>query len=494
MTKTTARLLTHEAVAEHEWRLIVGGERRAAISGSTFENLSPVTERVACVLPDGDERDVAAAFDAGEAAVVDWAARAPRDRARIVRELAQVAREHREELAALDAIDVGNAYTPMLGDVDMGCDSIEFMCDAALYLSGETYNDMTKLLHYTRREPFGVVARIIAFNHPIMFALQKISAPLVAGNAVILKPSDFSALSALRMGELFADVLPKGLLSVLVGKGPDLPRAIVRHPAIRRIGFIGSEMTGRAIQKDAADVAVKDVSLELGGKNAIIVCDDVDVKAAALGVVKGMNFVGWQSQSCSSTSRLYVHDSIAEKLIDEVVRLIGEIRIGDPLDPATQMGTLANQAQFDKTLRYVAQATEDGARLRVGGKRAEVAERGFFVEPTVFDEVDPGSRIAMEEVFGPVLSAFRWTDEDDVVRQANSVRYGLTGAIWCRDIGRAHRLAHRLDTGFVWVNDAAAHYAGVPFGGYKGSGIGKEESVEELLSYSQTKTINLSLS
>jgi acyl-CoA reductase-like NAD-dependent aldehyde dehydrogenase len=493
---TTSGARDVEWVRQHPWRLIVGGEAVPAQSGRTYANSSPITEDVVCELPDGGAEDVDVAVRSGQAATKEWAKRPPRERARIVRALADIVREHRDELASLDAIDVGNAYRLMLQDVEVGADSLEFMADAAIALAGETYNDTTQHLHYTRREPFGVVARIVAFNHPIMFAIQKIAAPLVAGNAVILKPSDASALSALRMGELLKDALPKGLLSVLVGAGADLPRAIVRHPEVRRIGFIGSEMTGRSIQKDAADVGVKDVTLELGGKNAIIICPDVDVAKAARGVVKGMNFQGWQSQSCSSTSRLFVHENIADELMTEIVRIIGEIRIGDPLDPATQMGTMASRAQFEKTLRYIGIAKEDGARLVTGGDRPsglgdEV--KGLFIEPTVFDNVGFDSRLAMEEVFGPVLSAFRWNDEAEVIRHANSVRYGLTGAIWCNDITRAHRLAHELDTGYVWINDAASHFTGVPFGGYKGSGIGKEESVEELLSYSQVKTINLRL-
>jgi acyl-CoA reductase-like NAD-dependent aldehyde dehydrogenase len=482
-------------VHEHPWRLIVGGEPVTAKSGKTYGNVSPVTEDVVCHVPDGGADDVEAAVKAGQAAVGAWSRRAPRERAAIVRKLAAIVREHKEELATLDAVDVGNAYTPMLQDVEWGADGLEFMADAALVLSGETYNDTTTHLHYTRHQPYGVVARIVAFNHPIMFAVQKIAAPLVAGNAVILKPSDLSALSALRMGELFQDALPKGLLSVLVGKGVELPRAIVRHPAIKRIGFIGSEATGRAIQRDAADVAVKEVSLELGGKNAIIICPDVDIAAAARGVVKGMNFIGWQSQSCSSTSRLFVHEAVADALLEEVVRVIAEIRIGNPLNPATQMGTLASQAQLEKTLGYIKAGKEDGARLVTGGARpaSMQGQPGWYVEPTVFDNVGPNSRLAMEEVFGPVLSVFRWTDEADMMRLANSVKYGLTGAVWTNDVFKAHRLAHELDTGYVWINDAAAHYTGVPFGGFKGSGYGKEESVSEVLSYSQAKTVHLKL-
>lgn len=481
-------------LANRDWRLIVGGKRVASRSGKTFKNYSPVIEDNVCELPDGGAEDVAAAVEVGKRAIDKWNQQAPRVRGRYLRELASVLRAHKEELAALDAIDVGNAYTPMLGDVEVGADSLEFMADSAGVLSGEVYNDTTTHLHYTIREPFGVVARIVAFNHPLMFAIQKLGAPLVAGNAVILKPSDFSSLSALRIGELASEVMPEGLVSVLVGKGADLPRSIVRHPDIRRIGFIGSEPTGRAIQREAADVAVKDVSLELGGKNAIIVCNDVDVKAAARGVVKGMNFIGWQSQSCSSTSRLIVHKDIARELMAEVVKVIEEIRIGHPLHAKTQMGTMANLAQFEKTQRYIEKTREAGAEIATGGGRpAGVPTKGLYIEPTVFVNVPRTSAIAFEEVFGPVLSTFEWSDESDVISLANSVQYGLTGSIWTRDVVRAHRFAQQLHAGYIWINDASSHFNGLPFGGYKSSGIGKEESKEEVLSYSQMKSVHLAL-
>lgn len=492
MASTVSNQADVSWVGTHDWRLVVGGRLVPASGGRTFAKESPVTEEAICEVPDAGEADVEAAVRAGQAAYEDWRHRPVRERASIVRGLADLVRAHREELAALDAIDVGNAYGLMLKDVELGADGMEFMADIAWHLSGEVLPATSTHLHYTRREPFGVTARIVAFNHPIMFAIQKVAAPLVAGNAVILKPSDASPLSALRMGEILAEALPEGLLSVITGQGVEAPRAIVRHPEVRRIGFIGSEPTARAIQRDAAEVAVKDITLELGGKNAMIVCPDVDVHAAAAGAVKGMNFFGWQSQSCSSTSRLLVHESVADELVEAIAERVAKIRIGSPLDADTEMGTLASRGQYDKTLQYIGIAQEEGARLVCGGGRPEGSgfEHGYYVSPTVLDGVEPGMRIANEEVFGPVLSVVRWRDEDEAVRIANQVGYGLTGAVWTRDIGKAHRLAHALDTGYVWINDAATHYTGVPFGGYKSSGIGREESVEELLSYTQIKTIN----
>ncbi|WP_111720217.1 aldehyde dehydrogenase family protein [Homoserinimonas sp. OAct 916] len=484
-----------EWAKNHDWQLIIGGERRPAISGRRFDNPSPVTGDIICQVPDGDADDVEAAFEQGRIAAIEWGRRSVRERGAIVRELGRIAREHRSELAALDAVDVGNTYSSMMPDVDFGIDMIDFMADMASALGGETLPATNTHLHYTLREPYGVVARIVAFNHPVSFALQKIAAPLVAGNAVILKPSDVSPLSALRMGELFSEVLPKGLLSVLVGKGADLPRAIVRHPEIKRIGFIGSVQTGRSIQREAAEHTLKDITLELGGKNAMIVCPDADPKEAAAGAVKGMNFMGWQSQSCSSTTRLLVHESIADEVVAELLSIIRQIRIGDPLSPDTQMGTLASEPQYKKSLDYIQVALDEGAELIAGGKYPEQLPEGpgYYLEPTVFDHVSPQMRIAQEEVFGPILSVIRWSDEAEALAIANGVDFGLTAAVWTNDVKRAHRLAHQLTCGYVWINDTAAHFAGTPFGGISNSGVGREESVEELVSYTRQKTIHMLL-
>jgi 2-formylbenzoate dehydrogenase len=380
-------------------------------------------------------------------------------------------------------------------DVAIAADTLRLFAGLAIELKGSTIPATAQHLHLTVREPFGLVGRIIPFNHPLMFAAGKIAAPLVAGNVVILKPPDAAPLSALRIGELFASVLPAGVLSVVSGDGPAAGRAVVRHPEIRRIGFIGSDVTGRAIQRDAADVGVKEITLELGGKNALIAFPDADPEAVAAGAVAGMNFARSAGQSCGSTSRLLLHESIADDVLERVAARMSAIRIGSPLDPATEMGTMASRAQYAKTMRYIGVARDEGAQLMTGGGRPAALkdQPGLYVAPTLFRGVRPDMRIAQEEVFGPVLSALTWKDEDEAIRIANAVGYGLTGSVWTNDIRRAHRVAGALEAGYLWINGSSAHFTGVPFGGVKLSGVGREESLDELLSYTQLKTINVML-
>jgi 2-formylbenzoate dehydrogenase len=295
------------------------------------------------------------------------------------------------------------------------------------------------------------------------------------------------------MGELFCEVLPPGVLNVVVGNGPEVGRVLARHPLVRRIAFTGSDVTGRAIQREAAEVGVKQVSLELGGKNAMIVCPDADVERAVEGAVRGMNFYGWQSQSCGSTSRLLVHESLAEDMVEAIRDRMAAIRVGSPLDPASEMGVMANRRQYEGVLEYVRIGQEEGAVLVRGGKRPPGLDRGYYVEPALFDHVTSDMRLGQEEVFGPVLSVMKWSQVAEAVRVANGVEYGLTAAIWTKDIDRALVLAHEMEAGYIWVNGTSTHFWGMPFGGYKNSGIDREESVEELLSYTQLKSINVLL-
>jgi acyl-CoA reductase-like NAD-dependent aldehyde dehydrogenase len=354
---------------------------------------------------------------------------------------------------------------------------------------------MTRSWLLTRREPYGVVGRIIPYNHPILFAAAKLGAPLVTGNTLILKVPDQAPLSALLMAELLQEIFPPGVVNILSGTGAVTGDALVRHPEVKRIALIGSVETGQRVQAAAATAGVKHVSLELGGKNPMIVCEDADIDAVVEGAAFGMNCHWCQGQSCGSTTRLFLHESVHDEVLEKLTRRLQAIRIGHPLDAETEMGCLVSQAQYDKVTSYIDKGREDGARLVTGGGKPQdpALQDGFFVEPTVFADVDMSMRIAREEIFGPVLSVLRWNDLDDVIAQANDVPYGLTGAVWTKDLQTALSVADRLDTGYVWVNGTGSHFLGAPFSGHKNSGTDSEEGIEELLSYTQSKTVNIAL-
>ncbi|MCC3312969.1 aldehyde dehydrogenase family protein [Nocardia africana] len=475
---------------DREFRLLIGGRSAAAASGRTYDVRSPATDTVIASVPDGDETDVEIAVAAAESARHSWRMTPAPERAAIVRRLADVIEEHAEELAALDAVDAGSPIVNARADVAMAVEHLRLFAALALEMKGATIPASANL-HYTLREPIGICARIVPFNHPLMFAC-KFAAPLVAGNCVLVKPPEVAPLSSLRLGELLAGELPPGVLSILVGDGPAVPRAIARHPQVRRIGFIGSEPTGRALQREAAEHAVKDITLELGGKNAMLVFDDADLEKAAAGAVFGMNFT-WSGQSCGSNSRLLVHESIAEEVTARVVAEVAARTVGSPFDEHCQQGPLVSQRQLDRAHHYIRTAVAEGATVLTGGVRPDGLGRGHYLRPTVLGGVTPQATVAREEVFGPVLSILTFDTEQQAVEIANSVDYGLTASVWTRDITRAHRVIGALDAGFTWINGSSRHFPNVPFGGYKASGVGREESLEELLSYTQTKAVNVLL-
>lgn len=478
--------------ANHDWRLLIGDELRPASDGGTFASIDPFTTRMIAQVPDATADDVDAAGDAAAAARAVWRKTPALERAALVLRFAASVEEHLEELALLDALDGGMPIANARVDVRIALSQMRMYAGFALEMKGQTI-PASSGLHYTVREPVGVVAKIFPYNHPLMFACR-MAAPLVAGNPTIIKPPEAAPLSGLRLGELAREVFPPGVVNVLVGNGPAVPDRIVRNSHVRRIGFIGSEPTGRAIQRAAAESGVKQVSLELGGKNAMIVFPDADLDRAAEGAVLGMNFT-WSGQSCGSTSRLLLHRSIHDDFVKAVARLVEARTIADPLDDASEQGTMINRAQYDKALRYVDIARGEGASVISGGAHAQgdALQEGLFVAPTIIVDVAPGSRIEQEEVFGPLLSVLRFDDEDEAVRIANDTANGLTASVWTTNLDRAHRVASDVEAGFVWINAAGPHYPNVPYGGIKASGVGgKEECLEELLGYTEEKVINVS--
>jgi betaine-aldehyde dehydrogenase len=467
------------------WHDSVGGRQAPVVSPSTGESLGAASEA-------GDE-DVDRAVKAARAAFALWRDTPAQDRAKAIRAASAILRANAEELAYLEALDTGNPFQAMLFDVGISADYMDYFAGLVTEIKGATIPIGPGTLNYTLREPLGVVARIGAFNHPLLFVAGKCGAPLAAGNTLVVKAAEQTPITALRVAELWDGVFPPGVFNVLTG-GRDAGAALVAHPKVAKIGFIGSVNAGRAVMS-AAGATLKALTLELGGKNALIACADATPAEVADGVVHGMNFRYVTGQSCNSTSRVYLHSDLHDATLPEIVKRVSQLRVGLPTERESEVGCLSSQTQFDKTMRYIRLGIEGGARLACGGKRPADPKlaRGFFVEPTVFADVTDDMRIAREEIFGPVVSILRWTDENDVLERVNALDVGLTCSIWTRDLDRAHRLASKVEAGFVWINGAAQHWVGVPFGGYKQSGIGREESIEELLACTQIKNVNVTL-
>jgi betaine-aldehyde dehydrogenase len=368
-------------------------------------------------------------------------------------------------------------------------DSLEYFAGLVTELKGETSSNGPRHLNFTRRQPFGVVAKLNAFNHPFRFCAEKMAAPLAAGNCVVVKSSEQAPLSSFRLAELCDGIFPPGVVNVVAGDGAT-GAALVSHPLVSRIGFIGSVETGKKVAAAAA-AGLKRVTLELGGKNPILVLPDADPRAAAAAAIKGMN-MNRQGQSCSSTSRVFVHESLHREVLAELVRLAEALPVGFPWIEESEVGPVVSERQLARVLGYVESGVREGARVVTGGGRPARPELagGYFVLPTILDGVEQGMRIAREEIFGPVMSVLRWRDLDDAIARCNAVEYGLTAAIVTNDLAAAMDAAERLEAGYVWVN-STGRYLGAPYGGWKASGLGVEECFDELESYTQLKNVNL---
>jgi betaine-aldehyde dehydrogenase len=473
-------------------RMLIGDQLSESAGGWT-ECFNPADESHIGRVPRGTAEDVDRAVQVANQAQPGWGALSVAKRADYLNQLADAIKAHAGELLVLEVADSGNSITGMKGDIANSVERLRYFAGLGYELQGKTIPGSDDRLNLTVREPYGVVGRIAAFNHPIAMAVNGICAALMAGNSVVIKPSEQCSLSTAMLGAIARDVLPPGVLNVVTGDGA-VGGALVRHPRVKRLSFVGSEKTGLAIQRSAAEVAVKAISLELGGKNPFIVFPDAPLDKVADAAVLGMNFI-WQGQSCSSTSRLLVHESIYEEVALRVAAKARDIRIGDPFQMSTQMGAIISHAQREKVERYVALGTAEGARLLTGGKRpaGKEFERGYWYEPTVFADVKQTMRLAQEEIFGPVLSILKWSSTDEAIDIANAVELGLTGAVWTQDLSTALRTARRLQTGYVWINGVATNPRAIPFGGFKNSGVGRERNLEELYSYTEEKAIQIFL-
>ncbi|MDH5749489.1 MAG: aldehyde dehydrogenase family protein [Rhodospirillales bacterium] len=473
-------------------QMLIGGELVESANGGRMEAIDPATEQVIGSVPAGTAQDMEKAVAAAESAQPAWAALSIDARAAYMHKVADGMDARAAEILEIEVKDTGNTIAKMEADVQKAAERIRNYAALGFEVKGITVPSTPGNLHVTVCEPYGVVGRIIPFNHPIAFAGRALAGPLITGNTVVIKPPEQSSLSAGILGEICKECLPAGVVNIVTGEGAAVGDALVRHPRVKRIAFTGSAETGMIIQRAAAEVAVKHVTLELGGKNPMIVFPDADLDKAIPAAVAGMNFA-WQGQSCGSTSRLFVHDSLYDRVLEGVAERVRALRIGMPLDYDSQVGPMNNKEQLEKAVKYIALGVEEGARLVVGGKRPEgdMFAKGYWIEPAVFADVTMDMRIAKEEIFGPVMSVIRWSGVDEVIEMANATDYGLTAAIWTRDIDTAITTARRVQSGYVWINGTSRHYRGMPFGGMKNSGTGREESIDELLSYTETKAIHV---
>ncbi|MDX6579271.1 MAG: betaine-aldehyde dehydrogenase [Gaiellales bacterium] len=439
---------------------LIGGRRMQAADGSTLDAVDPSTGEVVARIPRCGPWDVDAAVSAARSAFPEWSRLHPAERASALTRLADAVERRGDELARLDSIDNGSPLHEMRRDIGNAPSHLRYFAGLALQLRGQTIPVGEGRLDYTLRQPFGVVARIVPFNHPLMFAATKIAAPLIAGNTVVLKPSEHTSLSTLALADDLAEIFPPGVVNVVTGLGSEAGDALVAHRDVRRIAFIGSVATGLAIQRRAAETTVKTVTLELGGKNPIVIFPEADVEQAIDGALRGMAFT-WQGQSCGSTSRLLVHRDVYADVVDALAERIGRMQPGPPLSPDSDTGAIVNEAQLAKVLEYVELGVSEGARL------------------------------AQEEIFGPVLAAMPFDDYEQALEIANGVSYGLTASIFTRDLRTAHAFARDVEAGFVWVNDSSRHFTGVPFGGVKDSGVGREEDLGEVESYTELKNVHV---
>ena len=469
-----------------------GGAWHEAKSGRSIDTLNPGTGESLGPVADGAAADIDAAVAVAKVAFREWRRVPPLERAKILKRIAQILRENAEELAMIDAADCGNPVREMVSDAMVAAAQMEFFAGLVTEMKGSSIPMGPDVVNFSVREPRGVVGRIIPFNHPFMFCAGKSAAPLAAGNTIVVKPPEQSPLSSLRLAELMGGLLPPGVFNVVPG-GREAGARLASHPDVAMVALIGSVPTGRAVAKAAAET-LKPTMLELGGKNALIAYGDADIDDVAGAVIGGMNFT-WCGQSCGSTSRAFLHESIHDAVIERVKARIKAFKPGIPTDMATTMGAIVSKTQFERVMGYIESAKSEGARLVNGGKRPDdpALARGFYIEPTVFADVTPKMRIAREEIFGPVLAIFKWRDEAEMLAEVNAVEYGLTCSIWTNDLSTAHRTAGAVEVGFVWINEVGKHFLGAPFGGFKQSGIGREEGFEEMLAFTQEKNIHVRL-
>jgi aldehyde dehydrogenase (NAD+) len=470
-------------------RLFIGGEFVDSLDGATFEVLNPHDGSKLADVAEARAADVDRAVAAAAAAFPEWSSTSASERGRLLLRLADAIEEHAEELARLESLDTGHPIRDARRlDVPRTVATFRYFGGMADKFQGDVVPVDRGFLNYVLRVPVGVVGQIVPWNFPLMFTSWKLGPALAAGNTVVFKPAEFTPLTALRVAELMAEVgFPPGVVNVVPGFGPVAGAHLAAHPGVQKIAFTGSTEVGRRIVEASAG-NLKRVQLELGGKGANIVFEDADLEAA----VQGSAFAIFhnQGQACIAGSRLLLHEAIADEFLERFLALARTIRLGDPLDPATEMGPLTSAEHRDRVLGYVKVALDEGAEILCGGKAPDdpALASGYYIEPTVV-VARPTDRVCREEVFGPFVTVSRFSTDEEAIALANATEYGLGGGLWTRDLSRAHRVARAITSGMVWVNCYKRVHPGSPFGGVRNSGYGREMGFDAMREYTEAKSV-----
>ncbi len=476
--------------------MLIGGQWVESASGARLTVENPAKKKPIAEVPRGNAADVDRAVAAAIKAYAEWRKVPPRERGKALLKIAEALQARAEEMARTIALETGNALrTQARGEANMTADIFCYFGGLGSELKGETIPLGEHVLSYTRREPLGVVGAIIPWNAPVMLAALKIAPALCAGNTMVMKAAEDAPVGVLLLAEICQEFLPPGVLNLLTGLGQEAGEPLLNHPGIRKLSFTGSTEVGKIVMRAAAERIVP-VSLELGGKSPSIVYPDADEDWAVDGIIAAMRFTR-QSQSCTAGSRMFLHEDIFDSFLSKLEKKTTALKIGDPLDEKTDIGTIINNKQFTKVCKYVDEGLKrSDAKLVFGGlppKTGPLSE-GYYAVPTVFADRSNDWRLAREEIFGPVLVAIRWSDEAEAIRMANDSHYGLAAYVWTHDIGTGLRTAHAIESGWVQVNQGLGQVPGMSYGGYKQSGIGREFSLEGMLdSFTQRKNVTVNL-
>ncbi|MCK0198347.1 betaine-aldehyde dehydrogenase [Ancylobacter sp. 6x-1] len=471
----------------------IGGRFCPSVSAETFETVNPATGEVLARIEIAGEAEVEAAVVAARKGQKVWAAMTGTERGRVLKKTAELLRARNDELARLETLDTGKPIQETIAvDVLSGADCLEYYGGIAATLSGEHVDLGSTAFGYTRREPLGIVAGIGAWNYPLQIACWKSAPALACGNAMIFKPAELTPLTALTLAEIFREAgLPDGVFNVVQGFA-DTGRLLTRHPAIAKVSLTGEVGTGKKVMADAAGT-LKYVTLELGGKSPLIVFEDAALDDAVSGALLG-NFYS-AGEVCSNGTRVFVHESVRAAFLEKLKVRVAKMKVGDPLDPETQVGTLISRAHMEKVLSYIGKGRDEGAKVLIGGERvtADGLEKGAFVAPTVFDGCSDAMSIVREEIFGPVMTVLSFTDEEEVIARANDTVFGLAAGVFTKDLARAHRVIAQLQAGTCWINHYNITPIELPFGGYKQSGLGRENGKAAIEHYTQLKSVYVNL-